>query len=304
MNWSASPAIEASRVADRLLEAEERATTWRAIVLGCTLVGIGEILYALIGLKMFGVGLLLWMRLAHAALAFAVAIASVLIGRRHFPVTVGQALILPVVLFYLPTFWLSEATVVGSSQLWVPFAGQKLVLIGLALLCPGPAWYVGALMALIAGEALVEWRVFEENLLPYMRAADEPWVTLLYGFIAAAVLFYRVRARSMGRTVIRARVRAEALEEVAEVMLAARDRANTPLQVLAFGLSQLLSRRPPLEATVLLRMQHALASLSTLNQLFSRYDDSATRLRGLAALDADETLQRLLIERGPPSPAS
>jgi hypothetical protein len=216
--------------------------------------------------------------------------------RRRYPRT-KQLLTLFVTagILLLPIFWAEEYAMLSTGRPWSPFTGEKLTMLGIAMLIPAELWIGAVGILLCAGEALVFWYAFELDAYPLQVAASEPWITLFHALVALGLLAYRVRQQEQSLEFSRARAETAALERLARVAVAVRDAANTPLQTLEVS-TRLLETRHPEARPIADRIARAVDRLRQLTQLLAGYEreewhqgdesfDSAQRLKSLSKRD-------------------
>ena len=195
-----------------------------------------------------------------------------------------------VALPHLAIFAVAEAAMAASGQVWQPLTGHRLLMLGIGLLAPmGPA--LGAsLIGAFALEAVLLW--YGLGLNPRLQMPWEPWITLVWGGTACGLLAFRVRTLRMEQRLQRTRAEAESLEQVARLLLAMRDAANTPLQCLEIGVS-LLRERAPENAALLAPLERALARLRALTMRMAIADPLVNWDSHEESIDAEEILRGL-----------
>jgi hypothetical protein len=257
---------------------------WRNVTVAAALIAVAQLAFVAIDLWVHGVTTLLPLRMGHAALA--TALLTYLLVRRGQPATTAAtvafaAIATPLLLI----FWVSEVEMARSGLLWAPLVGMKLSFLGIALLTPGPLWLGAGLIGALAAESVALWVTLDFASHPGAAAAGEPWVTVVFGLVAAVLLVWRDRHRHLIQEYTRARTEAVALERLAQQYLAMRDLANTPLQTLKLGLT-LLERDSPDSAPLLARMRRAVEGLGQLTALLTRYEEHLRWSGGDADSDA------------------
>ena len=193
---------------------------------------------------------------------------------------------------FLPVFALAEHALTTTGLVWVPMTGHRLVMLAISVLAPSSLWLGGGLIAAFALEAVVLWYALGLATHPGVRSPWEPWVTLIYGAVALAMLAYRVRSHTIELKLREARAEAEALERLARLFLAVRDATNTPLQTLELCLT-LLERRHPESAPTTQAMERALRRVRSLTQRLGSVDPLVVWREGDESFDADTLLRHL-----------
>jgi hypothetical protein len=271
------------------LVAHEHERTWRACLATSALVGLGQIAFALIDLRVYPDRLLSGLRLGHAALC-AVLVALLLVYRRNVTPRAWKVAFLLIGLPFLPIFWIAELRMAALGVPWTPFIGHKLVMIGIALLAPS-VWLGGFLIGGVALEAVLLWLSFVSRVR--LAVGWEPWVTLIYAAVAVALLAYRGHSLRLEHEFLRARAEAESLERFARLFLAVRDQVNTPLQTIELATVLLELRCPDGGEESLQRIQHSVNRLRELMRLLSGFDNLMQWREEDASLDAQALLQQL-----------
>ncbi|MFP2928331.1 hypothetical protein ACLESO_24685 [Pyxidicoccus sp. 3LG] len=285
--------IPPSRPAPRrltTLEQERRVRAWRSTTSAAALVTVTELAYVFIDLKVYPEP---WMALARAAhVGLCVALLGWLLVRRETSTArLTSGVFVAMVVPMLPLFAYAEVSMAATHTVWAPLMGHRLVMLGVGLFAPAGFGMGAGLIGAFALESVLLWyglRLGER--LPDM--VWEPWVTLVYGVVAGAMLAFRVRTRRTEYRLRRARAEAESLERLARLFLAVRDASNTPLQTLQVG-TTLLRQRAPECAAVLDSMERALQRLQGLTDRMASSDPLLVWREGEESFDADAVLEHL-----------
>jgi hypothetical protein len=233
------------------------------------------------------------------AIVIAVATLLLLWTRRRSPSkTLALGAVLAVVAPMCAYYWFNDAVRAAQGACWVPFEGNKVAVLALALLAP-PSLVVG-LIAIggFAASALVHYAIMPGALKSSM-AAGEPWTMLAYAGVAVGIFLYRLRSSETEDEVHRAQAEAALLHEVALISLAVRDLANTPVQTLEL-LHGLLKEPGADIVAIERRMKNALDQLNELNGLLSKYETAAGRHGGAGSLDSVALLGQKVDPNAPP----
>lgn len=199
--------------------------------------------------------------------------------RRRLPLRRSRALFLALVLLALPSIVVLDSVMSSQGRAWVPFIGERAVLLGLGLFSPLGAPASVSVVLLYVGTSWVHWLVQLQALQPL--ASWTPWVTTLWGVMSCFLMLYRRRVNAALDAAASTRAELQTLRSAARTLLVMRDGANTPLQTLTLGL-QMLERAPQLGAQLLPSMRRAHAQLRELMQHSARVEDP------LRAWDAEE----------------
>ena len=230
--------------------------------------------------------------LVHALAAFGV---TIWVWRRgaRWPVRASDLAYVAVMLPHLVTFWLAQMFDHGTGTLVEPLMPHHTTFIAIALLPPSNVRWGMALVATFAAHGVALWATLVDTAAPSVLGR-EPWSTLIVGGIAIGILWSRGRRRDLELRLVVVEARADVLDRLNRVLLALRDRANTPLQTLEVAIS-LIEAHPLAEDRVvratLAAMRRALAQLVSAQQPLSGavVPDRAAQL----AVDLERELREL-----------
>lgn len=171
----------------------------------------------------------------HALIAAGVALAMTR-GRRWSPRACDIAFVIATMPF-LVGMWLPQTHDLQSNEFLEPMLAHHFLLLGIAVVAP--SWRSGAAMiALFTAHAIALWQVLSSaGSSPSLDR--EPWFSLVFAVFAMMLLFTRERRRKLEQRLANAEARAVMLARVSKMLLALRDRANTPLQTLEVAISML-----------------------------------------------------------------
>ncbi|HEX8824713.1 MAG TPA: hypothetical protein VF794_32635 [Archangium sp.] len=275
-----------------VVEQELRVRVWRGTLVGTVLVALTELAYTFIDYGVFQGALLLPVpRVLHLLWALLL-LGLLLVRRSRLSLRALEACFAGAVLPFLPVFALAEHAMTTTGLVWVPMTGHRLVMLAISVLAPTSLWLGGGLIATFALEAVVLWYGLGLAAHPGVRSPWEPWVTLVHGGVALAMLAYRVRSHAMELKLREARAEAEALERLARLFLAVRDATNTPLQTLELSLAVLKRRHPECTPTAE-AMERAVRRLRSLAQRLGSVDPLVVWREGDESFDADAMLRHL-----------
>jgi hypothetical protein len=202
-----------------------------------------------------------WWPLLASGLVGVAILGALVAARRRPDLRLGAAAFLLNAASVSVALWLSHPDDQASGQIWRPFEANRLGALTVALLSPGRAIGLLAIVGYVAA-VLVQYHLLPHSARQQLPM-EEPWATIVYGIFAVVLLNYRLRGLALARDVARRCAEAAALERLAQASLALRDLANTPLQTLGLSLAILRARQPAL-APVLDRMERALHRLQAL----------------------------------------
>lgn len=138
---------------------------------------------------------------------------------------------------FIVGMWLPQTYDLGG-DLVEPMLAHHFLLLGIAVVAP--SWRSGAAMIVVfIVHALALSHMLVEAVGSSPALDREPWFTLVFGVFAAMLLYTRERRRKLEKRLSAAEGRAQMLAQVSRVLLALRDRANTPLQTLEVAISLL-----------------------------------------------------------------
>jgi hypothetical protein len=230
-------------------------------------------------------------------LAVSASILLLAVLRRRPPrLAAGNALFLASLVPTVALVWLIDDGRAAEGLRWVPYEPTKLSALTLALLAP-PSLWVGAIAILMfVGSGLAHHLVLSDAIRARMASA-EPWALISYGVFALVLLGFRYRRRELQAELEHERADRLALERVADVALALRDLANTPVQTIEL-IRHELSAHDERTAVLAGHMHNALDQLSRLSSLLSRYAQAVSWNTRSASFDGATEAASLLDRRG------
>jgi hypothetical protein len=269
-----------------LVELSRARLAWRGAIWATALTVVGSPFELMAGRAVPGMPS--WPPLATAALGVAVLV--VLLANRRSPTREGAAAAFLVNAFAVSAmFFLVNGHWAELGARWAPFQGNKLGALAVGFLTP--ELWVGAVSILAyCLSALVQWVLLAPDVRARL-AAGEPWVTLVFGFVAMALLVQSSRRYALERKLLRSEHEAQALDRLARSFRAVRDFANTPLQTIELA-TALLRTRCPDSLRELEIVERALGRLRVLDELLSRYDRDARWRTDDESFDAEQRLAR------------
>jgi hypothetical protein len=232
-----------------------RESAWTSAVWSCALNVLGMPLELLVGRGVPDMPN--WP--AYASMALGLVLFAVLMARRRglsarwcSTAFVVNALSIVVAL------WIRDDAYARVHDHWAPFQANKLGGLVVALLAP-ELWAGVVCVVAYAGSALAHWALFPPAVRHHL-AVGEPWPTIIFGLFAFVLLGYHVRRLALEREVTRV-----------HAVLAVRDLANTPLQIIELSASLLRAGTADPE-TNLDRIDRAAARLRDLNQILAEQE--------------------------------
>jgi hypothetical protein len=187
--------------------------------------------------------------------------------REKIRVQALQMTIMGLWLAAFPNMWLTQAAFAHSQNPWIPFYGFQVTALVIPMLRYGRGIRLNVfLFVVLIMEAAAAWWSFDLGSHQLLLQSGYLWNILLTGFCAAILLIARHRYERTVERFIELEARAVTAEKTARMLLALRDRANSPLQTLDIGLA-LLKRRQP-ESAVSDALLNAVRKLIDLHQMF------------------------------------
>jgi hypothetical protein len=246
-----------------------------AALIACVLIAGIEVVFVPIDAVTLPVWPIVWLDGLHAV--FAALVGAWLWRRReHAHAVAANAAFLAVLLPFFPIIWIGEST---AARLYLgrePMVPFQFLMLGISLLSPVSLWLAGGLLGLVAINAAALWLYLHHNY-PLPGAVAEPWLTLIFGGIAAVFVLARLYRRAMLQRLDRASAETASLIRVSRLFLSVRDRANTPLQTIEFAIA-LLERRLPDEQHTIEAMRRALLRLRELSELVASEEANSTHV--------------------------
>ena len=166
--------------------------------------------------------------------------------------------------------WITNAQLADASVPFQTFAAFKVVLLGAACTFPTRLRFSAPVIAGVALLPSLEWLTWPPSWRAH-AAVTEPVATLLVGAISIGFLVFRARSLAAHERAARSEAELATMEQVAQVALAVRDLANSPLQTLEASLS-LLQAGASDPAKLTAQMDRALARLRELNERLLPYE--------------------------------
>ncbi|WP_224240301.1 hypothetical protein [Hyalangium gracile] len=269
---------------------EQRARAWWGAFFATLLTLLGEVAYFFIDWRVHPGNLTLPTLRALHVLESVGLLALLVVRRNTASPGLSAGVFTAVALPHLLIFAVAEVAMAASGHPWQPLTGHRLLMLGIGLLAPMELGLGVGLIGAFALEAVVLW--YGLGLHTRLQMPWEPWITLVWGGTACGLLVFRLRMQRMEQRLLKARSEAESLEQVARLLLAMRDAANTPLQSLEVGVS-LLQQRSPEHATLLASMERALARLRSLTLRMGVADPLLKWDSSQESIDSEEVLRSL-----------
>jgi hypothetical protein len=219
-------------------------------------------------------------------------LAALLTARRDHPTRAGAAaafLTNTAVLVWM--LWVTNGHAAQLGARWAPFQTNKLGALTVGLLTPELGVGLASLAA-YGGSAVLQWALFPQAVRDQL-ASGEPAATAIFTLFGALLLVESTRRLALQRRLLQRDHEAAEIRRRAEVLLAVRDLANTPLQTIALTAASLRARHPDL-APQLARLERALQRLDELNRALAAHERMAQWPVG------SESFDPLSVLRGPP----
>jgi hypothetical protein len=169
-----------------------------------------------------------------------------------------------------------------------PFIGLKLMMVMVPLFLPRRVRLVMVLEAILLGEALALFFLFDLSTKRDFMPLIEPWSAFLFAGAGVLLVLQREQRHAASLRLLRAQRELAAMTRRAGLSLALRDQINSPLQVLHLGLATLEIRQLG-DPVARREVQQQLAQLSG---SLPDVDDLVKRGLGALAFDAAGELRR------------
>lgn len=188
--------------------------------------------------------------------------------------------------------WLPQSYDASHGALFDPLLAHRFLVLGIAV--SAPSWRSGTAMIIVMTlHAILLWQYLDGT--PAGGALErEPVFTIFFGLIAGLLLYIREGRRDLEARLVATEARAKALTQVSRVLLALRDRANTPLQTLEVAIA-LLEDTGGSNDPVLVPMRRALARLTSIQQTLAT--TAALPFDLDVSLDLEAALAELMTDR-------
>ncbi len=225
--------------------------------------------------------------LAHCIVAFAVAAWFARPApKRVLSSELGFA---AVALPFVVGLWLPAMEDFHSGHLSEPLMPHHFLLLGIALFAPTRRSGVVFLVAFTLHAFALGYVLTGPSL------SREPWMTILFASVSGLLLYARLRRHALEQRVTAAEERVRVLADVARMLLALRDRANTPLQTLEIAVALLAEDSAAPDQVAI--MQRALARLASVQQMLSKTSVELAAIAGDSAMspgDLEQALRELV----------
>jgi hypothetical protein len=172
---------------------------------------------------------------------------------------------------------------------YAPFLGHKLLMVSLGLTVATRYRLAVVLLGVTAASAMTTWFVLDLGARHDLIPMAEPWITLsflLIGLVSARLLEQR---RIASVHLLRAEAEASALHRRALMLLALRDRLNSPLQTLVVGVATPNSVVP---ADRVEQVEAAVEQLVGLSRELAQLDWLVPAAAATPSFDAEQELRR------------
>ncbi|HEY4180342.1 MAG TPA: hypothetical protein VGM90_26045 [Kofleriaceae bacterium] len=218
-------------------------------------------------------------------LVIALAVVAVTIRSRAWSPRIAEGLFILVVAPFLVGIWLPQSFDLVHGEMVDPLLAHRFLLLGIAV--SAPSWRSGAALAAVFMIHAIALATFLERHTSMTALDREPWLTVFFALVAVLLLYTRETRRHLRERLAAAEARAKMLSQVGRVLLALRDRANTPLQTLEIGIHLLETPAEDNDKTLAL-MRRALVRLAAIQTTLARGGDSDAAL--LSPPDLEEAL--------------
>jgi hypothetical protein len=189
----------------------------------------------------------------------------------------------------LPLATYNQVELLALHRPYAPFIAHKLLMVSLGLTVATRFRLAVVLLGITIATAMTMWFVLDLGAHRDLIPMAEPWITLsflLIGFVSARLLEQR---RIASVDLLRAEAEASALHRRALMLLALRDRLNSPLQTLVVGVTGPSS---PVPAGRVEQVDTAVEELVGLSRDLAQLDWLVPAVADKISFDADHELRR------------
>lgn len=194
--------------------------------------------------------------------------------RRHPSARRALAAVLVVFVSSLAAFGYNQWWLLEQNRPFAPLMGHKLLMgvIGLTL---ATRFRLGVVLILVTlATSIILWFVLDFGARPDIVPVSEPWVTVMFTVICFITLRLSEERQMASIRLLHAEAEASAVHRRAQMLLALRDRLNSPLQTLVIGADITTSELPKSDAR---RVQAAIDRLVDLSHKLAVLDVLAPR---------------------------
>jgi hypothetical protein len=188
----------------------------------------------------------------------------------------------------IPIAVINQQIRLAEGRPFSPFLGHKL-LMGIIGLTLATRFKLGVvLIVATAASAVATWFALDMGAHRDLMERAEPFATLLFMFVGILSLRVLERRQVAAIGLLRAEVEASAIRRQAQMLLALRDRLNSPLQALVLSASSAI---PHVPAASVERVQAALDRLVDLSRALAELDVQQAREPSNVSFDANYELR-------------
>lgn len=174
----------------------------------------------------------------------------------------------------LPLFaiaWFNHVAMIHSQDMWVPFKGFYIIVLGLAIVAPtGHLINFYFLLGFIV-ETIAIWYVLDIPHRSNMILSGEPYYILGTSIACSLLLLSRYQDEQKIKYLVAEKTKGEFARNLARVLLTMRDRVNTPLQNISL-LIHLLKTSPEITPRAVAILEGSVQNIIDSNRQFDRLE--------------------------------
>jgi hypothetical protein len=137
----------------------------------------------------------------------------------------------------------NHASYIRHNLPFQPYIGTKLLVLVIPLICPPKRWAAFLSIAILILVAVQNYFSWDPSVRTQLTV-QEPWVTVLFGVLAAIAYHYRLRIWELHDMEVRGLVRMKSLEEFSHLLLGAQHLVNNTLQKVEILAHVMMNKSP------------------------------------------------------------
>ena len=214
---------------------------------------------------------------------------AVRIAHRRWTARIGSVVFILNVIPVGALAWFSNTALSGMNRFWEPFLVYELMSLSVAIIAPRELW--AGLLAIVSLvlTAVAQFFVLPESTRVHMPLGA-PWGAVGFGLLALVMLLFRVRGRVHEAEAARAVEETRSLRRLAQLVVAVRDLANSPIQALLLD-TALIVKHPEDHRRIIPRISRSVARLRRLNELLDQQTPDLEPEPGDESLDSVQVLR-------------
>lgn len=174
----------------------------------------------------------------------------------------------------LPLFaiaWFNHAAMIHSQDMWIPFKGFYIIVLGLAVVAPAGHLFNFYFLLGFVIEIIAIWYVLDIPHRSNMILSGEPYYILGTSIACLLLLLSRYQDEQKIKYLVAEKTKGEFARNLARVLLTMRDRVNTPLQNISL-LIHLLKTSPEITPRAVAILEGSVQNIIDSNRQFDRLE--------------------------------